>query len=164
HAPATAVGRIVHSAIQRSVMPGSDGYERFMENEAFSSGLVDPRQRQAAIRESTELLKRLAEHTLWQEIAHAQEVQREIPFTTADPEGQVRSGQIDLLWRGVQGWKLVDFKTDTLRDELQLAEAVERHRGQVERYVRSAADILGEQPLGMLCFLDSQEQVELVEI
>ncbi|MFV2043723.1 MAG: UvrD-helicase domain-containing protein [Anaerolineales bacterium] len=163
-APATAVGRIVHAAIQRQVMPGSDGYQRFVENEAFSSGLIDSGQRQAAIRETTELLERLAAHPLWAEIAQAQEVQREIPFTSADSEGQVRSGQIDLLWRGVQGWKLVDFKTDTLRDEAQLAEAVERHRGQVERYVRSAADILGEEPAGMLCFLDASNRVKLVEI
>lgn len=58
----------------------------------------------------------------------------------------------------------MDFKTDTLRSHEDLESAVTRHRGQVERYVRSAANILGEQPVGMLCFLDLQEQVKLVEI
>jgi len=76
----------------------------------------------------------------------------------------VQSGQIDLLWRDPGGWKIVDFKTDTLRSDEDLEEAIARHRGQVERYVRSAANILGEKPMGMLCFLDSREQVELVEI
>ncbi len=44
------------------------------------------------------------------------------------------------------------------------AKAPERHKGQVERYILSAANILGEQPIGMLCFLDSSELVELVEV
>ena len=43
------------------------------------------------------------------------------------------------------------------------ARASERDGGQVERYMRSAAHILGEQPIGWLCFLDSRH-VELVEI
>jgi ATP-dependent exoDNAse (exonuclease V) beta subunit len=163
-APATAVGRMVHAAIQRGAMPGSAGHERFLENEAFRAGLVDPFQREAAIRESSELLQRLAAHSLWEEIGSADQVQHEIPFTTSDSEGTVQSGQIDLLWRDAGGWKIVDFKTDTLLDEADLAAAVQRHRKQVERYVRSAANILGDQPVGMLCFLDSQEQVELVEI
>ena len=58
----------------------------------------------------------------------------------------------------------MDFKTDTLRSDEDLEAAVKRHRKQVERYVRSAANILGEQPIGMLCFLDSHERVELVEV
>jgi len=163
-APATAVGRMVHAAIQRGAMPGSPVHERFLENEAFRAGLVDPSQRQAAIRESSELLGRLAVHDLWTEIESATEIQYEIPFTTSDPAGLVQSGQIDLLWRDERGWKIVDFKTDTLRSDADLEAAVNRHRKQVERYVRSAANILGEVPAGMLCFLNSQDQVELVEI
>jgi len=163
-APAVAIGRIVHAAIHRSAMPGSAGYERFMENEAFRAGLVNEHQRRAAVEESTEMLGRLAAHALWEEINAAEGAQREIPFTTSDPAGQVQSGQIDLLWRGEKGWKIVDFKTDALRSEGDLAAAIERHRKQVERYVRSAASILGETPLGMLCFLDVAGKVGLVEI
>jgi hypothetical protein len=163
-APAVAIGRIVHAAIQRSAMPGSAGYDRFMEIEAFRAGLVNEQQRRAAVEESTEMLGRLAAHALWEEINAAEGAQREIPFTTSDPAGQVQSGQIDLLWRGEQGWRIVDFKTDALRSEADLAAAIERHRKQVERYVRSAASILGETPLGMLCFLDAQGGVKLVEV
>ncbi len=163
-APAAAVGRIVHAAIQRSAMPGSAGYDRFMENEAFRAGLVDPRQRQVAVAESTEMLGRLAAHALWEEIRAAQGAQREVPFTAFDPAGQVQSGQIDLLWRAERGWKIVDFKTDKLQGEADLAAAVERHRKQVERYVRSAASILGVAPQGMLCFLDADGEVHLVEV
>jgi ATP-dependent helicase/nuclease subunit A len=164
HAPAVAVGRMVHAAIQRSSVPGKPGHERFLENEALRAGLVDPRQRQAAIQEASQMLGRLAGHALWAEIQAAQIAQREIPFTTFDSLGQVQSGQIDLLWRGPQGWQIVDFKTDALRDEADLPAAVERHRRQVERYVRSASNILGEPPRGMLCFLDFRGEVELVEV
>ena len=163
-APATAVGRIVHAAIQRRAMPGNAVHDRFLEHEAFRSGLVDPSQREAAVRESSELLGRLETHSLWAEITAADEIQHEIPFTTSDSEGMVQSGQIDLLWRDEVGWKIVDFKTDTLRNDEDLEAAIARHKGQVERYVRSAANILGNKPIGMLCFLDSQEQVELVEV
>jgi ATP-dependent helicase/nuclease subunit A len=163
-APATAVGRIVHAAIHRSSLPGSTGYPRFMENEAFRSGLVDPRQREAAIQESTEMLERLMAHTLWGEIEVAEELYREIPFTTIGSGGEVQSGQIDMLWHGPDGWQIVDFKTDTLRDEADVIAATDRHRNQVERYVRAAGNIIGETPRGMLCFLDSSGRVELVEI
>jgi ATP-dependent helicase/nuclease subunit A len=163
-APAVAVGRIVHAAIQRSVMPGSPGYDRFMENEAFRVGLVDERQRRAAVEESTQMLGRLAAHSLWQELESAPEAQREIPFTAFDSAGQVQSGQIDLLWRNSEGWQIVDFKTDALRDEAGLREAVDRHRGQVKRYVESAVRILGETPRGRLCFLDAGGEVKLEDI
>ncbi|MEK7682938.1 MAG: PD-(D/E)XK nuclease family protein, partial [Chloroflexota bacterium] len=163
-APAIAVGRIVHAAIQRSALPGSAGYERFIENEAFRAGLVDMRQRQAAIEESSELLGRLAAHKLWGEVRAAEGAQHEIPFTTSDPQGQVQSGQIDLLWRAPEGWKLVDFKSDRLRDEAELQAAVEEHAHQVERYMRCAASLLGEKPVGLLCFLDAVGEVRLVEV
>jgi ATP-dependent helicase/nuclease subunit A len=145
-------------------MPGSAVHERFLENEAFRSGLVDPNQRKAAVLESSELLGRLEVHKLWTEITAAEEIEHEIPFTTSDTEGMVQSGQIDLLWRDAGGWRIVDFKTDTLRSNEDLEAAIARHKGQVERYVRSAVNILGEKPTGMLCFLDSSERVELVEV
>jgi hypothetical protein len=44
------------------------------------------------------------------------------------------------------------------------AGAPDRDGGQVEHNIRSAANIPGEQPVGMLCFLDSSERVELLEI
>ena len=163
-APAVAVGRIVHAAIQRSAIPSSPGYERFIENEAFREGLVDARQRQAAIEVSTELLGRLAVHELWTEINAAEVAQREIPFTTFDLEGRVQSGKIDLLWRGAEGWKIVDFKTDNLRDEASLIAAKDHHGKQVKRYMQSAANILGEKPVGLLCFLDALGEVRLVEV
>jgi ATP-dependent exoDNAse (exonuclease V) beta subunit len=155
---------MVHAAIQRGVMPGSSEFERFMENEAFEAGLVDRRQRRAAIRESGKLLERWATHPLRAEIDSVEEVQREIPFMTVNPDGRVESGQIDLLWRGPGGWRLVDFKTDTLRNEAELNAAVEEHRGQVERYIRCAADLLGVRPVGLLCFLDAVGEVHLVEL
>lgn len=163
-APAVAVGRIVHAAIQRSAIPGSPGYDRFIENEAFREGLVDVRQRQSTIEETTELLGRLAAHELWTEINAAGIAQREIPFTTFDLEGRVQSGKIDLLWRGADGWKIVDFKTDRLRDEASLTAAKNHHGKQVKRYVQSAANILGEKPVGLLCFLDAVGEVRLVEV
>lgn len=94
--------------------------------------LVDGAQQEIAIREATELLGRLAAHSLWVEIGEADVVRHEIPFTTSDLEGMVQSGQIELLWRDAEGWKIVDFKTDTLRSEDDLAEGIERHRRQVE--------------------------------
>lgn len=163
-APAIAVGRMVHSAIQRSSLPETPGYPDFMQIAALRAGLVDPVQRESAIDEATAMLKRLAEHTLWIELSAAEQVQQEIPFTTFDPSGQVQSGQIDVLWRGKDGWEIVDFKTDRLQNEDDLTAAKKRHHAQVERYVRSAAAILGETPRGRLCFLDAAGAVALVEV
>ncbi len=135
-----------------------------MQNEGYRNGLVDPRQRARAIDEATELLERLAAHRLWAELQAADVAQHEIPFTTQDSQGQVQSGQIDLLWRNAEGWQIVDFKTDALRHEAGPIPVPQEYREQVERYVRSAANILGERPRGRLCFLDSKGAVELVDV
>jgi ATP-dependent exoDNAse (exonuclease V) beta subunit len=162
--PAASVGRMVHEAIRCWLFPEDHELDALLEAEALSEGLVEPRQRENAIRESKTLLTRLREHVLWEEIYNASERLHEVPYTRLLPDSRIDSGRIDLLYRLKNGWKLIDFKTDELRDQEALEGAVEEYRPQVTRYAQAVRDLLDSEPEIFLCFLDMQGDIELVGI
>lgn len=164
HPPAVAIGRMVHEAIRCWLFPDDPGLEDLLEVEALSKGLVDIGQRRSAIHESKKLLKRLRAHPLWEEINSASDRLHEVPYTRPLKDGRMDSGRIDLLYRSNGPWKLIDFKTDELRDQKAIDGAVEEYTGQVTRYSQAVHHLLGAQPEVSLCFLDAQGEVELVPI
>jgi ATP-dependent exoDNAse (exonuclease V) beta subunit len=87
-----------------------------------------------------------------------------MPFTRRLPDGRVDSGAIDLLYRTDAGWHLVDFKTDELRDQAALEEALAKYRPQLTRYIRAMRELLGEDVQAWLCFLDYRGSLHRVRI
>ena len=162
--PAAALGRIVHMAIQRGWTPESDAFEPGMEYAALREGLVDDVQRKAAVAEARRLLARLAAHPVWAEIAAAEVVYHELPFTTPAQMGGYRSGVIDLLYHTAGAWHLIDFKTDELRSEAELAQAVEKHTRQIQGYRDAVRRLMKVDALPQLCFLDASGQVQVVQV
>ena len=71
----------------------------------------------------------------FREIQSADEVHREVPFV-ATLDGEVWSGQIDVLYRSGERWIVADYKSD--RDERP-----EHYRKQAEVYARAAQRALG---------------------
>jgi ATP-dependent exoDNAse (exonuclease V) beta subunit len=61
-------------------------------------------------------------HELWSEIASTEIRRHEIPYSAKLAGGNVDMGMIDLLYKTERGWRMVDFKTDELRDESELLE------------------------------------------
>jgi ATP-dependent exoDNAse (exonuclease V) beta subunit len=59
-------------------------------------------------------------------------------------------------------WRLIDFKTDEIRDDDDLANALEEHHLQVRRYAEAVQQLLGETPQASLCFLDAMGEVKVV--
>lgn len=163
-APAAAVGRMVHAAIERWLFPEDVRLDALLETTALNEGLVDPQQRQQAIRETKKLLARLQDHPLWAEINGAQERHHEVPYTWRAAGEKTDSGKIDLLFRIGGNWQLVDFKTDELGDEGALERAVAEHRPQIERYARAIWRLLRCEPAATFCFLDYQGHVHLESV
>ena len=163
-APAVVVGRMVHAAIQRWLFPEDARLEALLQTAAIEDRLVDSRQRQRAILEARGLLTRFRKHPLWSEIDTAEERYHEVPYTWQIPSGIVDSGWVDLLFRADGEWRILDFKTDELRDEGALVEAVDRYRPQVERYSRAIQRLLGVHLSSTLCFLDYEGGIRLVEV
>ena len=71
----------------------------------------------------------------FREIQSADEVHREVPFV-ATLDGEVWSGQIDVLYRSGERWIVADYKSD--RDERP-----QHYRKQAEVYARAAQRALG---------------------
>jgi hypothetical protein len=77
----------------------------------------------------------------------------EVPYSLV-VDGHIESGIIDALYFGGQeSWRLVEFKTDDLRNENELREGVEKYIPQMRRYARAMESLLGQEPRAMLCFL-----------
>jgi len=162
--PAAVVGLMVHRAIEAWLFPGDAGLTRELESFALAEGLVDRRQREAAVAEASVLLGRLRAHPIWEEISTADERHHEVPYTRSLGERSVDVGVIDLLFRKGGSWHLLDFKVDELRDEPALEEAIAHYRPQVERYRAGVRALLGIEPEARLVFLDWAGGVRLASV
>jgi ATP-dependent helicase/nuclease subunit A len=114
------------------------------------------------------------------------QVFREVPFTLRLPLRRLREilgeggipwpeeahlegdwtllqGQMDLLWRDPGGgWMLVDYKTDRIASEGELAERVVIYRTQMEMYKQAAVTLWEARPLrAYLFFLQGERVVEV---
>ena len=87
-------------------------------------------ERVAAAGEAGTILRSFFASEVFREIQTADEVHREVPFVIT-LDGEVWSGQIDLLYRRGERWIVADYKSD--RDERP-----ERHRLQADVYTRAA--------------------------
>jgi len=157
------LGSIVHKAIQRWLFPGDPNLTALLEMESYRAGLVSDELRQAAIARATELLARLRQHPLWEEIKRAQERYSELPYTYT-LQGKLENRVIDLLYRTAGGWHLIDFKTDSIRSLAEREKLVEDYRFQVRSYAQVAQLQLKQPVRAKLCFLDDQGQVAVVEV
>jgi ATP-dependent helicase/nuclease subunit A len=164
HAPAAIIGRLVHEAIRRWLPPRAEEFDSLMKALALQEGLVDESQRRQAIREARKLLARFWEDPGRLKIEGASMCFHELPFVRQLPEGWTDMGAIDLLVRDGEAWKLIDFKTDEIRDDQGLQDAIERYRFQLKRYAEATLAFLGVQPQAVLCFLDYKGGVEWVDL
>jgi ATP-dependent helicase/nuclease subunit A len=62
----------------------------------------------------------------------------------------VLEGYIDLIYRTDDGLVVVDYKTDSWRDERDLQAKVNRYRVQIEAYGRAVSEAAGERVAGLL--------------
>lgn len=159
--PAVVVGEMVHRAIERWLFPPSEALDRLLEASALSQGLVEAEQRQAAIERSRELLARLRDHPVKDQIEASEERYHELPFTYQPTGKTPDSGDFDLLYRWQEGWRIVDFKTDLLRTEEDLRSAIEEHRQQIERYLQAGQALLPGPVAADIIFLDDRGQVRI---
>lgn len=166
------VGTLVHLAIQHwPFSPGSASppggpmdlpadLERLLQVEARRLRLVDPDMRRQAIESAAGLIARLRRHPLWREIETASDRRHELAYTSS--EAAAESGQIDLLYRAPDGWRMLEFKTDPLVDRSALNFALERYQPQVRRYQAALQALFAEPVQASLVFLDAAGEV-LVE-
>jgi len=151
--PAGVIGQMVHKAIQLWLFPDDPRLIPLLEAAALQAGLADEAQRVDAIRRARELLERFRLHPLWDEIDTATERYHELPYIRMR-EDHSETGYIDLLYRNGTTWKIIDFKTDIIRDQTTQEKLVEQYKLQIHRYGEAIASLTGQMAESYLCFLD----------
>ena len=120
-----------------------------------------------------EALEKFLDSTLAEEIRRGKNVLREYRFTLLmearqyDPEASeedriLLQGVVDCCYEIPEGLVVVDFKTDHVRTEKDIAQRAERYRRQLEAYSLALEQVL-ERPVvrRLLCFLYSGKIVEI---
>jgi ATP-dependent helicase/nuclease subunit A len=162
--PARVIGDMVHKALQRWRFPEDPLLEQLLRTQAQMGGLYDEGLLHQAIHEAEILLQRFRQHPLYTEMNTALERQHEVPFLGASSQGNVEWGFMDCLYHPQEGWTLVDFKTDELRNRLALAAAQEMYTPQIIRYRQAVEQWLGFTPKTLLCFLNVEKTIEVIEV
>jgi len=158
--PAWVVGTLVHQALRRWRFPDEDNFDVFLWPFALETGLTDAVEIQATIREARRLLSHFQGHPLFAEIAAAERY-HEVPYALPDDHGV-----IDLLYHTDAGWTVVDFKTDELRSDAEMREAISRegYDVQLRRYADAINAQLTTRPRALLVFLRVAGEVRVVEL
>ena len=167
-APAWVIGSLVHEALAAWRFPG-DRFEAWILARARGYGLTDARQLEHAARESTRLLSRFRQSSLFKEMERAERRFHEVPYSVeAAPvhgtRGQAGSGEngiIDALYllegpapdaqsegpapdtQSEGRWTLVEFKTDDVRDRQDLEELLAGAGASEESYLSQVQRYVG---------------------
>ena len=169
-APSWVVGQLFHEAVATWSFPQS-GFERWAETRARSCGLTDPGQLYDAVRETRKLLQRFHDHPLFREMESAERRLHELPYSLervgtpsrSSGEGSLENGTIDVLYLCKGRWHIVEFKTDEIRDELELRQVLDRRQypAQLRRYAQAVEQLVGQRPDAQLCLLDLAGRIEM---
>ncbi len=132
----TAVGRAVHGALQLADLATGDGLDDAAAAQATAEGVA----RQSAI------VKQLARSALTTDVARAaasSQHWREL-YVAAPVGDRLVEGYIDLLYRSPEGLVVVDWKTDQVEGDDDVAAKVARYRLQGASYVAALEAATGE--------------------
>ncbi|MFP4345845.1 MAG: UvrD-helicase domain-containing protein [Anaerolineales bacterium] len=166
-APPWVVGQLVHLALAQWLFPdeGRLDFPAWAAAEARSSGLTDDVEVRDAAGRASRMLTRFRVTDLWEEMANADRRLHEIPYTLLTEDGGVESGVIDALFCRGERWTLVEFKSDHVPGRAALEALLEKedYVPQVARYLRAVERLLGVQPRPLLCLLNYDGSVRLVD-
>jgi ATP-dependent helicase/nuclease subunit A len=157
------LGSMVHKAVELNLSLTDPTLNAVLETVALDRGLAEVKQKDHAITRARELLERLQSHPFWQQLSQAEEAHHEIPFSIFTA-GRYQNGIIDLLYRTAGKWHVVDFKSDSIKNDGEKAKLINRYRLQVGAYCTAVQEQLGAAPAGHLCFLDDQGHVTIVDV
>ncbi|MDP2950423.1 MAG: 3'-5' exonuclease, partial [Chloroflexota bacterium] len=149
----TSLGRAVHAVLQTVDLATGDGLEATARAQATAEGVPQWEKDVIALArvalEANVVRRALASKGMW----------REVPVACPVGDG-VLEGFIDLLFDEGDGLVVVDFKTDVLESEAEVAEAMERYRLQGGAYALALQHATGR-PVKEVAFLFLQPKQEV---
>jgi ATP-dependent helicase/nuclease subunit A len=142
---ATAIGRAVHGVLQRVGLLDGRGLADLVISESARAGCNDAHSTVRTLVEAA-----LASDEL-RAAARAERCWRELPISVPVANG-VLDGVIDLAYEKDDRLVVVDYKTDTLRDEDALRRRFDSYRTQAGAYAFALGQVLGR-PVERFTFL-----------
>ncbi|HZK18574.1 MAG TPA: PD-(D/E)XK nuclease family protein, partial [Clostridia bacterium] len=139
-------GRVVHRVLEVCAQEFTPDLGLLVESIVAEEGR-HPEDKQEVL----ELVGGILESPFWQRVLESDRRFTEVPFSIKmDSEefglaGEtVVSGIIDLVFKEDGGWVLVDYKTDTIGDDIMFRELVDYYGPQVQMYKEYWGDLTGE--------------------
>ncbi|MDW7651362.1 MAG: UvrD-helicase domain-containing protein [Bacillota bacterium] len=132
-------GNVIHHALEALV--------RYKENIDLHTLIPELLRREGRPETEKEevlaCLHTITESPFWQRVRRAKEKHPEVTFGIRDGDTYL-TGTIDLAFREADGWTLIDYKTDTVRDEAHLQELVRYYEPQIREYAGKWQEMTGE--------------------
>ena len=163
-APAYVVGRVVHRQLAdwNSLTLPEVELARVLEAAAQREGLVETGLARDAAQRAWQMLARLKQDGLFDEIDRAARRYFELPFSIQTPAGLLE-GVIDLLYQSQAGaWHLIDWKTEWFNEEHVLQPGAE-FQAQLALYAHAVQRILGVTAQASLVYLNPRLRRRPVE-
>jgi ATP-dependent helicase/nuclease subunit A len=149
----TSVGRAVHAVLQTIDLATGAGLEETARTQAVAEGIADEADHISRLvescRNSDAVRAALTSGRLWREL-----------YVGTAIEGTVVEGFIDLLYESPEGYVIVDYKTDSVRDAAQIERAMERYRLQGAAYAIVLEAALGK-PVSKCVFVFAEPKTEV---
>jgi ATP-dependent exoDNAse (exonuclease V) beta subunit len=160
---AGVIGQLVHKAIELWLLPDDPRLKTMLESAALNAGLAQKSQRTSAVSHAVDLLARMKDHPLRKEIEAATEIHHELPYSRM-VKCHAETGYIDLMYLSPTGWKILDFKTDSIRSTEEGVDLIRRYSSQMRKYASAVETLMGQKVQLRICFLDDRGKVELVKV
>lgn len=136
HRRSRAIGIAVHAVLQRIDLATRADLGLLSEEEALAAGEPE------ATAEVRGLVAKTLDHPIVKEALQAHRLMREMPFSAAG-ETWLTEGRIDLVFESGEGITIVDFKTDQVETEAEIAARVEVYLPQTMVYARAMSQVAG---------------------
>ncbi len=155
----TGFGNAVHGLFEWMIASRDRDYDDGRARHLAGRLLTENNVSESLLSAALEAARRLRESTLWASLAVARDVRVEAQFTAPDLSqiGDVITGRIDLAYLDDDGWHLVDFKTDRIKDEAHRSSLKEHYAAQLIMYQDCWEAASGSRPTASLWF--SEEQI-----
>jgi ATP-dependent helicase/nuclease subunit A len=159
-------GRVIHGLLEALMNDSA------VDIRVYAANLLAQEDRPAEdLGEAVRLVERVRSSSLWKRALRAGRRLVEVPFAltvptaelglTEGPSSTLLQGAIDLAFEEESGWNIVDYKTDTVTDNLP--ELVRFYRPQVELYRRYWQQLTGQMTRAGLFFLQAGQEEWLDE-
>ncbi len=153
---AAKVGEIVHDAVRGELPSDDETLLELLQRFAWEEGIVDTEQNRRAVEDAFDLLDLIRRSDVFEWIARARAVYRQVPFVYQTDGGRTIDGVIDLLIQDEAGqWRIVDYKTNWLGKGAKphLRAHARRYHLQMGVYAAAVQKLVGFAPIGYIHYI-----------